>query len=135
MGDQLSHFSPCLSASRSQYGSPLRFDSSRSSHHSGGLARVRRPHQGGHRFKQLIYQRVWQPQQPTWARHAPGPFGPLSRDTLVPELDEYAEFVTGTQETPVGLDVTTPNVARMYDCHLGGQWAASRSARYSTRVS
>jgi hypothetical protein len=24
-------------------------------------------------------------------------------------------FVTGTHGTPLGLDVTTPNVARMYD--------------------
>jgi hypothetical protein len=28
-------------------------------------------------------------------------------------------FVTGTQLTPLGLDVTTPNVARMYDYYLG----------------
>ena len=37
------------------------------------------------------------------------------------ELDGYAEFVTGTQGTPLGLDVTTPNVARMYDYYLGGK--------------
>ena len=30
-------------------------------------------------------------------------------------------FVTGTQGTPLGLDVTTPNVARMYDYYLGGK--------------
>jgi hypothetical protein len=29
--------------------------------------------------------------------------------------------VTGTQGTPLGLDVTTPNVARMYDYYLGGK--------------
>ena len=28
--------------------------------------------------------------------------------------------MTGTQGTPLGLDVTTPNVARMYDYYLGG---------------
>ena len=38
-----------------------------------------------------------------------------------PELDGYAESVTGTQGTPLGLDVTTPNVARMYDYYLGGK--------------
>jgi hypothetical protein len=38
-----------------------------------------------------------------------------------PELDGYAEFVTGAQGTPLGLDVTTPNVARMYDYYLGGK--------------
>src|ERR1700736_4963320 len=27
----------------------------------------------------------------------------------------YADLVTGTQGTPPSLDVTTPNVARMYD--------------------
>jgi hypothetical protein len=30
--------------------------------------------------------------------------------------------VTGTQGTPLGLDVTTPNVARMYDYYLGGRF-------------
>jgi hypothetical protein len=35
-------------------------------------------------------------------------------------LRGYAGFVTGTQGTPLGLDVTTPNVARMYDYYLGG---------------
>ena len=29
--------------------------------------------------------------------------------------------MTGTQGTPLGLDVTTPNVARMYDYYLGGK--------------
>ena len=29
--------------------------------------------------------------------------------------------MTGTRETPLGLDVTTPNVARMYDDYLGGK--------------
>jgi len=29
--------------------------------------------------------------------------------------------VTGTKGTPLGLDVTTPNVARMYDYYLGGK--------------
>jgi hypothetical protein len=28
--------------------------------------------------------------------------------------------VTGAQGTPLGLDVTTPNVAGMYDYYLGG---------------
>ena len=28
--------------------------------------------------------------------------------------------MTGAQGTPLGLDVTTPNVARMYDYYLGG---------------
>jgi hypothetical protein len=32
----------------------------------------------------------------------------------------YAGFVTETQGTLLGLDVTTPNVARMYDYYLGG---------------
>ena len=30
--------------------------------------------------------------------------------------------MTGTQGTPLGLDVTTPNVARMYDYHLRGHF-------------
>ena len=29
--------------------------------------------------------------------------------------------MTRTQGTPLGLDVTTPNVARMYDYYLGGK--------------
>jgi hypothetical protein len=39
-------------------------------------------------------------------------------------------FVTGTQGTPLGLDVTTPNVARMYDYYLGGKdnFEADRTA-------
>jgi hypothetical protein len=44
--------------------------------------------------------------------------GPAGRRTG--RLRGYAEFVTGTQGTPLGLDVTTPNVARMYDYYLGG---------------
>jgi S-adenosyl methyltransferase len=36
-------------------------------------------------------------------------------------LRRYAGSVTGTQGTPLGLDVTTPNVARMYDYYLGGK--------------
>ena len=30
-------------------------------------------------------------------------------------------IVTGTQGTPLGLDVTTPDVARIYDYYLGGK--------------
>ena len=36
-------------------------------------------------------------------------------------MRRYAEFVTGTQGTPLGLDTTRPNVARMYDYYLGGK--------------
>jgi hypothetical protein len=38
--------------------------------------------------------------------------------------------VTGTHESPPGLDITTPNVARMYDYYLGGKdnFAADREA-------
>ena len=38
--------------------------------------------------------------------------------------------MTGTQESALGLDITTPNVARMYDYYLGGKdhFAADREA-------
>ena len=34
---------------------------------------------------------------------------------------DYADVVTGKQEPAPGLDVTAPNVARMYDYYLGGK--------------
>jgi hypothetical protein len=33
----------------------------------------------------------------------------------------YADLVTGTHEALPDLDITTPNVARMYDYYLGGK--------------
>jgi hypothetical protein len=46
-----------------------------------------------------------------------------------PELDGHADFVTGTRGTSLGLDGTTPSMARMYDYHLGGCFYRPRGTR------
>ena len=46
-----------------------------------------------------------------------------------PELDGYVDFVAGTRGTPLGLDGTTPSMARMYDYYLGGGFYKPRGTR------
>ncbi len=56
----------------------------------------------------------------SWLRggqRLPGDADPAGRRAL----RRYAGFVTGTQGTQLGLDVSKPNVARMYDYYLGGK--------------